>query len=347
MSLNEKLIMGKELNIAAILNEKPTETKLWSPMLGDCIYCYNNTHPEEIIIAFTDKNGEEKEWTFSYSGRTISAPDTAEVCLFPSKQMQDWSKFAWKKGDVLVSNDGGTEVIFDKWYDDTYTNFYSKHYLNSEDENNIKYFEGFVCTTDRYFLESKDAAQTYINTIEERFGSKLNLETLEIEKPKQEFKDGDIVVVDKNKEMNLAKIIAIYNDGDILLGFKSYAYLNVSLEKLNFCSEVLVCGRTPRLASEEENQQLFDALAKEGKRWNPDTKLFEDLPKKCEFKPMDWCLMKDSTKYWELCQFAYTRKAHGTTIYSAVGGLIYYKCIPYNEETKHLLGTTDDWKGGE
>lgn len=23
------------------------------------------------------------------------------------------------------------------------------------------------------------------------------------------------------------------------------------------------------------------------------------------------------------------------------------ECIPYNEETKHLLGTTDEWKGGE
>ena len=22
-------------------------------------------------------------------------------------------------------------------------------------------------------------------------------------------------------------------------------------------------------------------------------------------------------------------------------------CIPYNEETAHLLGTTDEWKGGE
>ena len=101
------------------------------------------------------------------------------------------------------------------------------------------------------------------------------------------------------------------------------------------------------LATEEEKQQLFDALAKEGKRWNPDTKQIEEFPKKCEFKPMDWCLMKDSTKYWELCQFAYTKKVHGTTIYSAVGGLIYYKCIPYNEETAHLLGTTDEWKGGE
>lgn len=328
--------MKKELNIAAILNEKPTETKLWSPMLGDCIYCYNNTHPEEIIIAFTDKNGEEREWTFSYSGRTISAPNTAEVCLFPSKQMRDWHKFAWKKGDVLV-NSRGLKILFDRWANDNYTSFYAK---------TINLVEDAFLDTNLHTLASEKEAKSFIKCIEEKLGGKLNLETLEIEK-QHEFKDGDIVVVDKNKERNLAKIIAIYNDGDILLGFNSYAYLNVSLEKLNFCSEVLACGRTPRLASEEENQQLFDALAKEGKRWNPDTKLFEDLPKKCELKPMDWCLMKDSTKYWELCQFAYTRKVHGTTIYSAVGGLIYYKCIPYNEETKHLLGTTDEWKGGE
>ena len=25
----------------------------------------------------------------------------------------------------------------------------------------------------------------------------------------------------------------------------------------------------------------------------------------------------------------------------------YKRCIPYNEDTKHLLGTTDEWKGGE
>lgn len=32
--------------------------------------------------------------------------------------------------------------------------------------------------------------------------------------------------------------------------------------------------------------------------------------------------------------------------YLCVGDLWMY-CIPYNEETAHLLGTTDDWKGGE
>lgn len=329
--------MEKELNIAAILNEKPTETKLWSPMLGDCIYCYNNTYPDEIIIAFTDKNGEEKEWAFSYSGRTISAPDTADVCLFPSKQMQDWSKFAWKKGDVLV-NSRGLKILFDRWANDNYTSFYAK---------TINLVEDAFLDTNLHTLASEKEAKSFINCIEEKLGGKLNLGTLKIEK-QHEFKDGDIVVVDKNKERNLAKIIAIYNDGDILLGFNSYAYLNVSLEKLNFCSEVLACGRTPRLASEEENQQLFDALAKEGKRWNPDTKLFEDLPKKCEFKPFQKVLAKfDEDCEWVPDFFYHYDKSDSEMPYVCIANGRAIECIPYNEETKHLLGTTDEWKGGE
>ena len=329
--------MEKELNIAAILNEKPTETKLWSPMLGDCIYCYNNTHPEEIIIAFTDKNGEEKEWTFSYSGRTISAPDTAEVCLFPSKQMQDWSKFAWKKGDVLV-NSRGLKILFDRWANDNYTSFYAK---------TINLVEDAFLDTNLHTLASEKEAKSFIKCIEEKLGGKLNLETLEIEK-QHEFKDGDIVVVDKNKERNLAKIIAIYNDDDVLLGFSSYAYLNVSLEKLNFCSEVLACGRTPRLATEEEKQQLFYALAKENKRWNPDTKQFEDLPKKCEFKPFQKVLAKfDEDCEWVPDFFYHYDKSDSEMPYVCIANGRAIECIPYNEETKHLLGTTDEWKGGE
>lgn len=338
--------MEKELNIAAILNEKPTETKLWSPMLGDCIYCYNNTYPEEIIIAFTDKNGEEKEWTFSYSGRTISAPDTVDVCLFPSKQMRDWHKFAWKKGDVLVSNDGGTEIIFDKWYDDTYTSFYGKHYLNSENENNVKYLEGFVHTTERYVLESKDAAQTYINTIEERLGGKLNLTTLEIEK-QPEFKDGEIVHIPAGDFINEAIFIAKVETKGVLY---SYVYMSkdsmIPLAKSSF--SVSGCLDSLRLATENEQQQLFSALEKKGKRWNPDTKQIEDLPKKYEFKHFQKVLAKfDEDCEWMPDFFYYYDKSDSEMPYVCIANGRAIECIPYNDETKHLLGTTDEWKGGE
>ena len=342
--------MEKELNIAAILKDKPQGTKLYDWLYNiDIELDTISTTDTETVVWCTNETDNNTTCHRGYSefGTVRNCPNGLQI-LLPSRGMRDWSKYAWKKGDVLVSNDGKREVLFKTWENDSYTKFVGFHCLIINDNEEVEYDNGTTVfnTNDFKGIEAEDVAQTYINTIEERFGGKLNLETLEIEK-QHEFKDGDIVVVDKNKERNLAKIIAIYNDGDILLGFNSYAYLNVSLEKLNFCSEVLACGRTPRLTTEEKKQQLFDALAKEGKRWNPDAKLFEDLPKKCEFKPMDWCLMKDSTKYWKLCQFAYTRKVHGTTIYSAVGGLIYYKCIPYNDQTKHLLGTTDEWKGGE
>lgn len=190
--------MENELNIAAILKDKPTETKLWSPMLGDCIYCYNNTYPEEIIIAFTDKNGEEKEWTFSYSGRTISAPDTADICLFPSKKMQDWSKFAWKKGDILVNDDKNVHIIFEAFENDTYTMFKGKHYIWKEGNEEDYCKEETFLLTSVFEKVNDDAVKCYINIIEERLGGKLNRETLEVEKALPEFKDGDIVVYGKS-----------------------------------------------------------------------------------------------------------------------------------------------------
>ena len=44
-----------------------------------------------------------------------------------------------------------------------------------------------------------------------------------------------------------------------------------------------------RPATDSEKQRLFDALAKEGKRWNPETKQIEDLPR--------W-RAKDGEKYY-------------------------------------------------
>lgn len=188
--------MEQKLNIAKILKNKPKGTKLYSMIHGKCS---SETVTDEIFkINFcTSRFGltQSGECTLIKFGNMY---DGGECIIFPSKEMRDWSKFQWEKGDVLISNDGGTEVIFDKWYDDTYTNFYCKHYLNSENKNKIVYYEEFLCTTERYSLEDKDIAQTYINTIEKRLDG--NLETLEIEKPKCEFKPFDKVLGRNEKD---------------------------------------------------------------------------------------------------------------------------------------------------
>lgn len=50
------------------------------------------------------------------------------------------------------------------------------------------------------------------------------------------------------------------------------------------------CINEIRPATEEEKQRLFDALAKEGYRWNASNKEFEELPR--------WRADEDDTYYW-------------------------------------------------
>lgn len=264
--------MNETTNIPAILRGKPQGTKLHDLVRGTDVFLNNVVDGCDKVCCTFVKNGSQK-LHYSPKGTLVGFED-GMVILVPSKEMRDWEKFSWKKGDMLVSNDGGTEVIFDKWYDDTYTNFYSKHYLNSEDENNIKYNEAFLCTTERYSLEDMDAAQTYINTIEKRLGGKLNIETLEIEK-QTEFKDGDIVVTDAVPSMCYSKCIFILK-GDLNTGesrANSYVFFNINNNHISYdVLDTIERDRNIHLATDSEKQQLFDAIEKDGKAWDAEKK---------------------------------------------------------------------------
>ena len=311
--------MEAKINIAEILRDKPVNTKLYSPLFGDVYF----SHVKDSIINVKHHAGESK---FLNSGRYYNYVES-EPLLFPSKEMRDWSKFAWKKGDVLVSDDGSIEVIFDKWYDDTYTSFYSKHYLDSEDENDIRYLEEFICSTCKYSLEDTESFLCYVTNIEERLGGKLNFETLEIEK-QPEFKDGDIVVYGKS----VAICRKIY---------KHTLCFYVSLDDmfgLLFDDEV-ESSEEYRFATEEEKQQLFDALEKEGKAWDAEKKQIVDLKPKVELKPFDKVLVRNrNTQRWNVDLFGF-KSGDGVNIFYHCVGSSWNFCIPYigNES---LLGTT-------
>ena len=325
--------MEKELNVAEILKDKQKGIKLYADAFGELEYCGISDDKDPRIFV------EAKEYTSYVFYNNGKYNKYGEPLLFPSKEMRDWSKFSWKKGDVLVSNDGGTEVIFDKWYDDTYTNFYGKHYLNSEDENNIKYKEAFLCTTERYSLEDKDAAQTYINTIEERLGGKLNRETLEIEKAQPEFKDGDIAFADYG---NKQAVFIVSGKTDLSEGYNSFVALDLrgltlDMGCMSFFKEDL-CKL--RLATEEEKQQLFSALEKEGKAWDAEKKMIVDLKPKWNPKPFDKVLVRISnTHNWEADLFGFKNSDGSYNCICHICG----QCIPY-EGNEHLLGTTDNFE---
>lgn len=325
--------METEINIVEILKDKPQGTKLYSSACSKCKL--EEVDDKRFKISFYSSKFGFMNGGEGYLDKNGKLYDDGECVVFPSKEMRDWSKFAWKKGDVLVSNDGGTEVIFDKWYDDTYTNFYSKHYLNSEDENNIKYNEAFLCTTERYSFEDKDTAQTYINTIEKRLGGKLNLETLEIEK-QLEFKDGDIVCISGMGYLTYGIVKSIDNSSKKL----EYYVLN-DMSTLNFEDWLSFEDKQIQPITETQQIILFDALAKDGKAWDSEKKQVVDLKPNVELKPFDRVLVRNcKSENWRANLFGYIDK---DGFYCCVWANWVY-CIPY-AGNEHLLGTTNNVEG--
>ncbi len=329
--------MEQKLSIAEILKNKPRGTKLYSMIHGKCS---SEAVTDEIFkINFcTSKFGltQSGECTLIKFGNMY---DGGKYIIFPSKEMRDWSKFSWQKGDVLISNDGGTEVIFDKWYDDTYTSFYCKHYLNSEDKNKIVYYEEFLCTTERYSLENMDAAQTYIKAVEERCGGKLNKETLEVEK--SEFKDWDFITIKLHRGRSLICVFKAENDENYYLHASLDSRGMITINEDSYCSKI---GCIVRLSTEEEKTAFFDALAKRGKIWDVEKKKIIALKKKWTPKPFDRVITRNADDdIWTANIFSHM-DSHGEYVtIGCVGGYTY--CIPYNEETAKLIGTTNNVEG--
>lgn len=331
--------MEIKINITTILKNKPKGTKLYSTVHGKCTL---EAITDEIFkINFcTSKFGltQSGECTLIKFGNMY---DGGECIIFPSKEMRDWSKFQWEKGDILISNDGGTEVIFDKWYDDTYTSFYCKHYLNSEDKNKIVYYEEFLCTTERYSLEDKDIAQTYINTIEKHLGGKLNFETLVVEKHQPEFKDGDIAFADYG---NRQDVFIVSDKTNLSEGYSSFISLDLSSLTLSMGYRTCFFKKDLcklRLATDSEKKQLFSALEKKGKVWDAEKKIIVNLKPKVELKPFDNVLVRhQKTEEWHANIFSHTDKTDEYLDYVCVNGRWEF-CIPY-EGNESLLGTTKD-----
>ncbi len=329
--------METKINVAAILKDKPQGIRLYSPIFGECEFCYVREDIGDICVK--KHNGEKAFFDSKGLYNTLG-----EVMLFPSREIRNWRKFTWKKGDVLVKNYSDTKVIFSEWYDDSYTSFKAKHYLDSEDETEIVYHgESSLCSTERYSLEDKDAAQTYISAIEKILGGKLNRETLEIEPAQPEFKDGDIVVMDAVSSMCYSKCILILKE-DLNTGensANSYVFYNINNDYIKFNVLTTIRDRNIHLVTEEEKQQLFNALAKEGKAWDSEKKQIINLKPKWTPKPFDRVITRNAADdVWTANIFSHM-DSHGEYVTIAcVGGYTY--CLPYNEETAKLIGTTKD-----
>lgn len=311
----------KDFDIYEILKGVPAGTKLYSPMCGKVAFSHLASNKEEVeAIWIKDDN------SFNKNGRWMEG---GEVMLFPSDKMRDWSKFAWKKGDVLVSEDGSVHIIFEKFTDDTYTIFAGKHYYAKSGK--APYYER-VCgnaITEVFTLEAEDAAKTYIRTIEERLGGKLNRETLEVEKPKKPvFELGNLYVFnedDEDGELTIIGNLIGKNESEDTLTFGN----QYEIENEKFVTDQAFDLRI------SVHDELREATEDEAILFQNAFTLWKKSKNQPSFRTFDKVLVRNSDEHkWRPAIFARTRIGESPYKYNAlllctghVGDFI--QCIPY------------------
>ena len=316
--------MEEKINIAEILKDKKDGIRLYSPIFGECAFCYVREDTNDICVK--KQNGVIEY--FNSEGLYFAF---GEVMLFPSKSMRDWEKLSWKKGDLLI-NSCGLQCIFKEWSSDDYTKF-NGCYSNSRDG----YEDVSNAETAKFVKLDNNTAYGYVREIERKLGGILNLKTLEIEKTQPEFKDGDIVALVVRKCTHIA---IFQSRQEAYIGFHAVLCQNDEL-LLEEPFREDVGDIELRLATDSEKKQLFSALEKKGKRWDSDKKSIVDLNPKVELKPFDKVLVRDfEDQAWQVSLFSYK----DSDSYYCCNGCAWNQCIPYigNES---LLGTTKDVEG--
>lgn len=101
-----------------------------------------------------------------------------------------------------------------------------------------------------------------------------------------------------------------------------------------------------RKASDEQRDKFIADMEKFfGGKYNPDTLQVEPVKPECTFKAFDKVLVRDTEEQAWCANYFSHYKNDPYYFYVCING-IYHYCIPYNEHTAHLLGTTDSYTEG-
>ena len=213
--------MENKINIAEILRDYPKETKLYSPLFGECNLKEVFTSDQETFPIVVLLTSADTLIGFTKNGHYVTGFEDAECLLFPSAKMRDWSKF-FKHGDIVYNPHSQMYAVFECWANDDYTefnttiNYYKDHTLG----------EGEVCDT-KCFVKANDEQKTlFIAAAEKYYGGKYNPETLQVEpvkadEPKCPLEPFQKVLVrDFCDEKWKADYFSHYNEDNILFPYR-------------------------------------------------------------------------------------------------------------------------------
>lgn len=99
--------MNKDIDLTEILKNCPRGAKFYSYIFGDETYFqgFSLYEGKPISITIYGKKGEWQNFSLSRKGHPYS-DECGECCIFPSKEMRDWSKFSapWLKKERFNPN---------------------------------------------------------------------------------------------------------------------------------------------------------------------------------------------------------------------------------------------------
>lgn len=319
-----------KLDIVKILKTKKKGTKLYSSACGKCNFDEITEAGRVKVSFYNSKDGfmTQGDGKFDKEGKLF---DDAECCLFPSNEMRDWTKFAWKIGDVLYDKANDTYCIFTDFINDTYSKFNASHTIVLDDTDVTLYIPLHDAATKDYVRVDKEKIAEYKDILKNKLHKEIDLETLEIKVMRDSFKNGDILYNPKTGEFlafntfmengGFASYWSLINESD---GYHLYKE-GVSYEK-KYVNDFTI-------ASDVQINNVRNLLGKRHKYWNNKKKQLVYLP-----LAFEKVLVRDYvTEKWKASVFS-DYEEDSAKPYVTVG-YRYFFCIPYNGN-EELLGTT-------
>lgn len=324
----------KDIDIYEILKDEERGSELYTPICGR-VWHSGIANDKDSAKAIWTEDEDGREHFFDKNGKIYKE---GEVLLFPSNEMRDWGKL-FKKGDVLeFAGDKGVQgtCTFEKFEDETKARFLGRFVKEKE----CLYYKRASSFRTADWVKSDDPAG-YIRFVEERLGGKLNLETLEIEKPA--FEIGKLYVFreeDEDGELTIIGKLIDKNESEDKLTF-GYQY---EIENENFVTDQTFDLRI------SVNKELREATEDEYCTFKEAYTLWEKKPKKPmeqpAFKTFDKVLVRDEDECeWIPALFVRDRGEEANFRYEALS--IYSGktsgfscCIPF-EGNEYLAFTSD------
>jgi len=292
------------INIAELLKDVPKGWKLYSPIFGEVNFVgvdKQSAYP----INVTDCKGNGKSFT-EFGVYFAEHPD-AECLLFPSKDCRTWEGWEttvepnFKPGDFVTN--GFCIIRISSIDDDMY----------------------YYCDID--YEEDEGCSVSFIDQV-------YHLWTIE------DAKDGDIIGFNDctHNDGSYTDWVGIYKQRTALANQYLFHCVIPSCRTFRFDGMWRVFTAYP--ATKEQRDLLFAKMKEAGYEWDADKKELKKIQPHYDiinFKPFDKVLVRDGNSLkWTADLFSYIDDGFVCT-----GGIACRQCIPFNDDTKHLLGTTD------